>query len=155
MLKTGILNPQLNSLLARVRHTNTLVIADRGFPFWPGVETIDLSLVDGVPTVLQVLTAIRGNFVVGQAFMASQFLAHNTEETKAAFARAQQLARQMFAYGRPLALEEMTARIDAIRVEDVRRVGAAMLGSAPTVAAIGRVGKVIDAERVARRLGRA
>jgi len=70
-------------------------------------------------------------------------------------ARAQQLARQMFAYGRPLALEEMTARIDAIRVEDVRRVGAAMLGSAPTVAAIGRVGKVIGAERVARRLGRA
>ena len=32
MLKTGILNPQLNSLLSRVRHTNLLVIADRGFP---------------------------------------------------------------------------------------------------------------------------
>ena len=67
-------------------------------------------------------------------------------------ARAQQLARQMFAYGRPLTLEEMTARIDAIRVDDVRRVGAAMLGSAPTVAAIGRVGKVIGAESVARWL---
>ena len=25
MLKTGILNPQINSLLSRVRHTNTLV----------------------------------------------------------------------------------------------------------------------------------
>ena len=60
MLHTGILNPQLNSLLARVRHTNTLVIADRGFPFWPGIETVDLSLVDDVPTVLQVLAAIRG-----------------------------------------------------------------------------------------------
>ena len=35
MLKSGILNPQINSLLSRVRHTNTLVIADRGFPFWP------------------------------------------------------------------------------------------------------------------------
>jgi D-ribose pyranase len=88
MLKTGILNPQLASLLARVRHTNTLVIADRGFPFWPGVETIDLSLVDGVPTVLQVIDAIRANFVVGHACMASQFLAHNTPETQAAFARA-------------------------------------------------------------------
>ena len=63
--------------------------------------------------------------------------------------------RQMFAYGRPLSLEEMTARIEAIRVEDVRRVGATMLGSAPTVAAIGRVGKVIGADRVARRLSRA
>ena len=59
MLKSGILNPQLNSLLSRVRHTNTLVIADRGFPFWPEIETVDLSLVDGIPTVLQVLKAIR------------------------------------------------------------------------------------------------
>ena len=29
MLISGILNPALNSLLARVRHTNSLVIADR------------------------------------------------------------------------------------------------------------------------------
>lgn len=88
MLKTGILNPALASLLARVRHTNTLVIADRGFPSWPGVETIDLALVDGVPTVLQVLAAVRANFLVGEVRMASQFLANNTEETKAAFAAA-------------------------------------------------------------------
>ena len=54
MLIYGILNPQINSLLARVRHTNMLVIADRGFPFWPMIETVDISLVDGVPTVLQV-----------------------------------------------------------------------------------------------------
>ena len=52
MLKTGILNPHLLSLLARVRHTNTLVIADRGFPSWSGMEIIDLSLVNDVPTVL-------------------------------------------------------------------------------------------------------
>jgi predicted Zn-dependent peptidase len=67
--------------------------------------------------------------------------------------RVQQLARQMFVYGRPLTLEEMTARIDAINVEDVRRAGAAMLKSPPTIAAIGRVGKVLGAEKIARRLG--
>ena len=88
MLKTGILNPQINSLLSRVRHTNSLVIADRGFPFWPGIETVDISLVDDVPTVLQVLAAVRANFVVGQAFMAEEFLAHNDDGTRAAFARA-------------------------------------------------------------------
>ena len=43
---------------------------------------------DGVPTVLQVLEAIRANYVVGEVRMASQFLDHNTPETKAAFARA-------------------------------------------------------------------
>ena len=86
MLRTGILNPQLNSLLARVRHTNTLVIADRGCPFWPGIETVDLSLVDDVPTVLQVLAAIRGNFVIGHAWMAAEFQQQNTAEVQARFA---------------------------------------------------------------------
>ena len=73
MLKVGILNPQINSLLSRVRHTNTLVIADRGFPYWPQIETVDLSLVDDIPTVLQVLTAISANFVIGKAWMAAEF----------------------------------------------------------------------------------
>ncbi len=88
MLKSGILNPHVNSLLSRVRHTNTLVIADRGFPFWPQLETVDLSLVDDVPTVLQVLAAVRANFALGQAFMAEEFLAHNPVEIQASFARA-------------------------------------------------------------------
>ena len=82
MLRTGILNPQLLSLLARVRHTNTLVIADRGFPFWPQLETIDLALVDDIPTVLDVLRAIRANFVVGQAWMAEEFLRTSDDGTR-------------------------------------------------------------------------
>jgi len=85
MLKTGILNPQINSLLSRVRHTNTLVIADRGFPFWPQIETIDISLVDDIPSVLQVLIALRPNFLIGKAWMAEEFLRHNSAKTRAAF----------------------------------------------------------------------
>jgi D-ribose pyranase len=77
MLNTGILNPALRSLLARVRHTNTLVIADRGFPFWPGIETIDLALVDGIPTVLDVLAAITAEWHAGQAWMADEFRTAN------------------------------------------------------------------------------
>ena len=87
MLKTGILNPHINGLLSRVRHTNTLVITDRGFPFWPQIETVDISLVDDVPTVLQVLEAIRQNFVIGRAWMAKEFLKTNTAKTRAAFAK--------------------------------------------------------------------
>ncbi|WP_263409611.1 RbsD/FucU family protein [Terriglobus tenax] len=77
MLRAGILNPSLNSLLARVRHTNTLVIADRGFPYWPLLETIDLTLVDNIPTVLQVLDALLPNFVIGKAWMAAEAREHN------------------------------------------------------------------------------
>jgi D-ribose pyranase len=93
MLKSGILNPHVLSLLARVRHTNLLVIADRGFPFWPMIETVDLSLVDGVPTVLQVLAAVRQNFVVTEAFMAEEFLRANTPATRRAFGAALRGAR--------------------------------------------------------------
>ncbi len=77
MLKTGILNPAINSLLSRIRHTNTLVIADRGFPFWPQIETVDIALVDDVPTVLAVLRAVLPNFQIGAAFMAEEFRAAN------------------------------------------------------------------------------
>ena len=84
MLKNGILNPAINSLLSRVRHTNTLVIADRGFPFWPQIETIDISLVDDIPQVMDVLVAIRGNFSIGRVFAAQEFLAVNKPETTSA-----------------------------------------------------------------------
>ena len=80
MIKTGLLNPQILSLLARIRHTNTLVIADRGFPFWPMIETIDISLVDDIPTVLQVFDAIQSNYSIGQIFMASEFLINNSKD---------------------------------------------------------------------------
>ena len=85
MLVNGILNPAINSLISRVRHTNTLVIADRGFPFWPQIETVDIALVDDIPTVVQVLAALRGNFTVGQAYMAEEFRKVNTEATQQAY----------------------------------------------------------------------
>ena len=87
MLNTLILNPHVLSLLARVRHTNALVIADRGFPFWPQIETVDLSLVDDIPTVLQVLDAVRRDFHAAQAYMAREFLEQNTPATRQRFAK--------------------------------------------------------------------
>lgn len=88
MLIHGILNPQINALLSRVRHTNTLVIADRGFPYWPQVETIDITLTDNIPRVLDVLAAIRANFSMGAAFMAEEFASANSESCRAEFAQA-------------------------------------------------------------------
>jgi D-ribose pyranase len=58
MLKDGIINGQLASVLARFRHVNTLAIVDGPFPSYPGVETVDLALIKGFPTVADVLDAI-------------------------------------------------------------------------------------------------
>lgn len=88
MLRQGILNPQINSLLSRVRHTNMLVIADRGFPFWPTIETIDLALVDDIPRVLDVFRAIRSNFVIGTIMMAEEFRQQNSAAVINQFAEA-------------------------------------------------------------------
>jgi len=90
MFNTRILNPQLLSLLARVRHTNALVIADRGFPFWQHIDIVDLSLCNDVPTVLQVLDALRPDFHAVQAYMANEFLVHNQPAVRDRFAKALQ-----------------------------------------------------------------
>jgi D-ribose pyranase len=81
MLKSGSLNPAINSLLSRVRHTNTLVIADRGFTFWPQIETVDISLVDDIPRVIDVLIAVQRNFSIGRIFASQEFLAGNSPQT--------------------------------------------------------------------------
>ncbi|MBV8441292.1 MAG: insulinase family protein [Hyphomicrobiales bacterium] len=67
-------------------------------------------------------------------------------------ARAQQIARHLQIHGRPVSIEEMMARIDAVSAEDVRKTGAAMLRSPPTVATIGAVRKVPGEARVAEAL---
>ena len=53
-------------------------------------------------------------------------------------ARAEQLARQMFAWGRPIPLDELVARIEAVTVESTRAAGRALIARGrPAVAALG------------------
>jgi predicted Zn-dependent peptidase len=53
-------------------------------------------------------------------------------------ARAQQLASQIFAYGRPIPLEEIVGRIEAVTVESTRAAGSGLIARArPAVAALG------------------
>lgn len=88
MLIQGIINPQLQHLLCRIRHTNALVIADAAFPFWPEIETVDLTLVRGVPTIIQVLDAFLPNFKAGPIYMAEEFKRTNPKSTINNFTKA-------------------------------------------------------------------
>ena len=69
--------------------------------------------------------------------------------------RAEQLARQVSIYGRPLAIEEMVARVDAVDRAAVEGVIARLLRSRPTVAAVGPVGRLEEYDAIAARLSRA
>ncbi len=53
-------------------------------------------------------------------------------------ARAEQLARQMMIYGRPIPLEEIVGKIEAVTVESARAAGRALIGrNRPAVAVLG------------------
>ncbi len=88
MLKTGILNPHLLDLLARIRHTNTLVIADWAFPYWPEIETVDISLTHGIPTILDVFDLLTPIFKIGRIWQAEEFDTTNSPEIVACFAKS-------------------------------------------------------------------
>ena len=129
MIKQGILNPSVLSLVARVRHTNTLVIADRGFPFWPEIETVDISLVDDVPTVLQVLDAVRGNVVVGSCWSAEECVRENDERTVRAFEHALESVR--LSYEPHTSLKQRVAgAVGLIRTGDTTQYANLVLESA-------------------------
>jgi predicted Zn-dependent peptidase len=53
-------------------------------------------------------------------------------------ARAEQLARQMFAWGRPMPLSELVAKIETVTVESARAAGRALIARGrPAIAALG------------------
>ncbi|HSI40843.1 MAG TPA: pitrilysin family protein [Xanthobacteraceae bacterium] len=68
-------------------------------------------------------------------------------------ARADQLARQMLAFGRPIPLEEIVAKVEAVSLEDARAAGRRLLaGGRPTFAALGPGKTLESAARIAERL---
>ncbi|MBA0053349.1 D-ribose pyranase [Streptomyces sp. AJS327] len=80
MKRTGILNPHLLSGMARLGHTDELVVCDAGLPIPTGPTApivVDLSLVAGTPTFAEVLDALLGELVVEGATAAAEIREHN------------------------------------------------------------------------------
>ncbi|TFC90531.1 D-ribose pyranase [Cryobacterium sinapicolor] len=63
MKRRGILNADLSGALARLGHTDVVLLADCGMPIPAGVPVIDLALVHGVPRFEQVLDALLEEMV--------------------------------------------------------------------------------------------
>jgi predicted Zn-dependent peptidase len=70
-------------------------------------------------------------------------------------ARAEQLARQILAYGRPIPLDEIVAKIDAVTEASVRAAGSSLLRrSRPAIAALGAGRGLASAAAIAESLGK-
>jgi D-ribose pyranase len=77
MRRGGILNAQLAGALARLGHTDTLVVCDAGLPLPPGPGVVDLAFRFGVPSFETVLSGILEELVVEGATAAEETEAHN------------------------------------------------------------------------------
>jgi len=62
--RSGLLHADLAGHLARLGHTDQVVVADRGLPLPPGVPVVDLALVPGVVDLRTVLDALLAEVVV-------------------------------------------------------------------------------------------
>jgi len=70
-------------------------------------------------------------------------------------ARLGQLARQMLAFGRPIPLEEIVRRVEAVTVESARAAGRALIGrSPPAIAALGPGNGLESTAAIAESLSR-
>ncbi|MDQ2651892.1 MAG: D-ribose pyranase [Chloroflexota bacterium] len=72
MRRGGILHPALGHLLSSTGHTDYFTVCDRGFPVPEGPERIDLALVDGIPTVLDVLRAVHAEWVIDRVLITEE-----------------------------------------------------------------------------------
>jgi predicted Zn-dependent peptidase len=67
--------------------------------------------------------------------------------------RAGQMARHTLIHGRPLGLEEMVDKVEAVTAEDLRRLAATVLESTPTLAAIGPIASLPSVAELVADLG--
>lgn len=75
MKKTRLLNHLVSDAIARIGHTQCIVISDAGFPVPFGVQRIDLAIVPGLPTAAQVAEAVAAEMEVEAIIVADELVA--------------------------------------------------------------------------------
>lgn len=75
----GILHPELLDLVAAAGHGDVIVLADAGLKIPEDRARLDLALTCGVPTMAQVVEAIKSELVIEAATVAAEFEDWNPE----------------------------------------------------------------------------
>ena len=72
MKKRELLNSEISYLISKLGHTDTIVISDAGLPIPENVQRIDLALLPGNPSLLDVLEAVLTEMEVEKVTIASE-----------------------------------------------------------------------------------
>jgi len=74
MKKNDLINPALSEVIARLGHTDMLVLADAGLPIPTTTQRVDLALTKGIPTFLETLRVVLTEMYVEKAIVAEEML---------------------------------------------------------------------------------
>jgi predicted Zn-dependent peptidase len=163
---TNILGGGMSSrLFQEVRETRGLCYTIYAFHM-PYLDTGMFGLYAGtdaadVPELMRVVVdeLRRGTETITEAEVAkakAQMKAGLLMALESSGARAEQLARQMMIHGRPIPLDEIVAKVDAVTVASTRAAGRALLArSRPAVAALGPGSGLESAALIAESLAEA
>jgi len=124
------------------------------FGLYAGTDAADL------PDLMRVVVdeIVKASETVTEAEVArakAQMKAGLLMALESSSSRIEQLARQMFAWGRPIPLDELVARIDAVTVASTRAAGRALIARGrPAIAALGPGPGLESAATIAESLTR-
>lgn len=102
MKRGKLLNAPLSALVARVGHTDEIVVCDAGLPIPDGPERIDLALMPGTPSLLTTLDALLCELTVEKAVLASEIKSVSPQCHQLILER---LERHGAEQGKPIAIE--------------------------------------------------
>lgn len=72
MKKAFLLNSAITETIAKMGHTDSLVIGDAGLPIPDGVKRIDLAVSEGIPGFMEVLKAVLSEQKVEKIILAEE-----------------------------------------------------------------------------------
>lgn len=79
MKKARVINAETSSVIARLGHTDSLVVCGAGLPVPYSIQRIDMALTQGVPSFMQVLDVVTTEMQVESAILAAEMQKHNPQ----------------------------------------------------------------------------
>ena len=114
--------------------------------------TAEEDVAELVPVVADELNRLGSDALEEEAARArTQLKAGMLMGLESSAARVEQLARQQMIFGRPLSVEEITERVDAVDAAALRRFADRITASKPSIAAVGPLSGLETHDRIAAR----
>lgn len=79
MKKNGILNKDISEVIASMGHLDMITVCDAGLPIPTSARRIDLAVVPGIPSFLDVIKALEKELVVEEIIIAKELADKNPE----------------------------------------------------------------------------